>query len=71
METPAIFGKYVDSKVPDKKLRINYDIHIGAIGRIVGKIIAFIISLLTASLPVTGVLLWYGRHYKKTKTITV
>ncbi|MCL5127580.1 PepSY domain-containing protein [Algibacter sp. L4_22] len=67
IETPAIFGKYVDAKVPDKILRMNYDIHIGAIGGIVGKIIAFIISLLTASLPVTGVLLWYGRHYKKTK----
>jgi len=71
IETPAIFGKYVDAKVPDKILRMNYDIHIGAIGGIVGKIIAFIISLLTASLPVTGVLLWYGRHYKKTKTTTV
>ncbi|WP_158847147.1 PepSY-associated TM helix domain-containing protein [Algibacter sp. L1A34] len=67
IETPAIFGKYVDAKVPDKILRMNYDIHIGAIGGIVGKIIAFIISLLTASLPVTGVLLWYGRHYKKAK----
>ncbi|MEL0651415.1 PepSY-associated TM helix domain-containing protein [Algibacter sp. TI.3.09] len=71
IETPAIFGKYVDAKVPDKILRMNYDIHVGAIGGIVGKIIAFIISLLTASLPVTGVLLWYGRHYKKTKTTTV
>ena len=71
IKTPAIFGKYVDAKVPDKILRMNYDIHIGAIGGIVGKIIAFIISLLTASLPVTGVLLWYGRHYKKTKTTTV
>ena len=71
IETPAIFGKYVDAKVPDKILRMNYDIHIGAIGGIVGKIIAFIISLLTASLPVTGALLWYGRHYKKSKTTTV
>ena len=70
IETPAIYGKYSDAKVPDKILRMNYDIHIGAIGGIVGKIIAFIISLLTASLPVTGVLLWYGRNYKKKKTST-
>ena len=65
IETPAIFGKYKDAKFADKVLRMNYDIHIGAIGGIIGKIIAFLISLLTATLPVTGILLWYGRNYKK------
>lgn len=65
IETPGVYGKYSDAKVPEKILRMNYDIHIGAIGGIIGKIIAFIISFLTASLPVTGVLLWYGRNYKK------
>ncbi|MFI1745240.1 PepSY-associated TM helix domain-containing protein [Thalassobellus sediminis] len=69
IETPGVYGKYSDAKVPEKILRMNYDIHIGAIGGIIGKIIAFIISLLTASLPVTGFLLWYGRHYKKKKTV--
>jgi len=67
IETPGIYGKYKDAKVADKILRMNYDIHIGAIGGIAGKIIAFIVSLLIASLPVTGVLLWYGRKYKKKK----
>jgi uncharacterized iron-regulated membrane protein len=38
------------------------------LGGIVGEIIAFIVSLLTASLPVTGILLWYGRKYKKKNT---
>ncbi len=61
----AIYGKYKNATIPDKILRMNYDIHIGAIGGITGKIIAFIISLLTATLPVTGILLWYGRKYKK------
>ncbi|MCB4799117.1 PepSY-associated TM helix domain-containing protein [Neotamlana laminarinivorans] len=65
IETPAIYGKYKDAKVPDKILRMNYDIHVGAIGGIVGKIIAFLVSLIIASLPVTGGLLWYGRNYKK------
>ncbi|MBN2869139.1 MAG: PepSY domain-containing protein [Flavobacteriaceae bacterium] len=65
IETPSIYGKYKDANVADKIQRMNYDIHIGAIGGIAGKIIAFLVSLLTASLPVTGVLLWYGRHYKK------
>ncbi|WP_111707019.1 PepSY-associated TM helix domain-containing protein [Lutibacter citreus] len=65
IETETIFGKYKDAKFADKLIRMNYDIHIGAIGGIAGKIIAFLISLITASLPVTGVLLWYGRKYKK------
>lgn len=67
IETPAIFGKYKDAKFADKVLRMNYDIHIGAIGGIVGKIIAFLVSLIVATLPITGVLLWYGRNYKKKK----
>lgn len=65
IETPSIYGKYENAKVADKILRMNYDIHIGAIGGIAGKIIAFLVSLLTASLPVTGIFLWYGRTYKK------
>ncbi len=67
IETASIYGKYKNAKVADKIQRMNYDIHIGAIGGITGKIIVFLISLLTASLPVTGVLLWYGRNYKKKK----
>ncbi|MBM1104538.1 PepSY domain-containing protein [Aurantibacter crassamenti] len=69
IETPGIYGKYEDAKVADKILRMNYDIHVGAIGGIAGKIIAFLISLLTATLPVTGVALWYGRNYKKQKAL--
>lgn len=67
IETPGIYGSYKDAKVADKILRMNYDIHVGAIGGFPGKIIAFLVSLLTATLPVTGVLLWYGRKYKKGK----
>ncbi|WP_034257819.1 PepSY-associated TM helix domain-containing protein [Altibacter lentus] len=69
IETPSIYGKYENAKVADIIQRMNYDIHIGAIGGIAGKIIAFLVSLLTASLPVTGVLLWYGRTYKKKKAL--
>lgn len=65
IETPSVYGTYKDGKVADKIIRMNYDIHIGAIGGIAGKIIAFLVSLLTASLPVTGTLLWYGRTYKR------
>ncbi|MEL0456793.1 PepSY-associated TM helix domain-containing protein [Flavobacteriaceae bacterium SZ-1-7] len=68
LETPGIYGKYSDAKVPEKILRMNYDIHIGTIGGLPGKIIAFLVSLLTATLPVTGIFLWYGRKYKKVKS---
>lgn len=67
IETPGVYGKYKDAEVGEKILRMNYDIHIGAIGGLAGKIIAFLISLLTATLPVTGVFLWCGRKYKKEK----
>lgn len=69
LETPGVYGKYSDTKVAEKILRMNYDIHIGAIGGLPGKIIAFLVSLLTATLPVTGFLLWYGRKYKKEKPV--
>jgi len=65
LETNSIYGKYKNTNFADKIIRMNYDIHIGAIGGIVGKIIAFLVSLICASLPVSGVLLWYGRRYKK------
>ncbi len=64
IETPSIYGKYEDAKFADKVIRMNYDIHIGAIGGIAGKIIAFLVSFICASLPVSGALLWYGRAYK-------
>ncbi|WP_405251529.1 PepSY-associated TM helix domain-containing protein [Dokdonia sp. Asnod3-C12] len=65
LTTPSIYGTYKNASVADKIQRMNYDIHIGAIGGIAGKIIAFLISSLTATLPITGILLWYGRTYKK------
>jgi len=61
----GIYGSYEDADIADLVIRANYDIHIGAIGGILGKILAFIISLLSASLPITGFLMWYGRRKKK------
>jgi len=40
-------------------VEMNYDLHVGAIAGLTGKIIAFITSLICASLPVTGFLVWY------------
>ncbi len=54
------------AKSPGKKLGdLNYDLHTGQILGLGGKIVAFLISLLSASLPVTGTLLWWGRRHKQ------
>jgi uncharacterized iron-regulated membrane protein len=44
---------------------MNYDIHVGAILSLPGKILAFFASLICASLPVTGFIIWWGRRKKK------
>lgn len=56
------------TKSAGKKLGdLNYDLHTGQILGLGGKIVAFLISLLSASLPVTGTLLWWGRRHKTPK----
>jgi uncharacterized iron-regulated membrane protein len=49
-------------------MRFNYSLHVGAIGGIATKIIYFIASLICASLPVTGFVIWYNRKWGKKKT---
>jgi len=58
-----------DKNLGEKMVAANYDIHVGAIFGLPTKIIAFIISLLCASLPVTGFMIWYGRRKKKKTTV--
>ncbi|MDO7848741.1 PepSY-associated TM helix domain-containing protein [Hymenobacter sp. M29] len=43
---------------------MNYDLHTGQILGLGGKIVAFLASLISASLPVTGTVLWWGRKQK-------
>ncbi|GAA4325287.1 PepSY-associated TM helix domain-containing protein [Mucilaginibacter gynuensis] len=45
---------------------MNYDIHVGQIFGLTSKIIAFLASLICASLPITGFIIWLGKR-KKTK----
>jgi uncharacterized iron-regulated membrane protein len=68
-EVKHIFGKYENSEIPDKLMRMNYDIHTGAVFGLAGKTFAFLISLLIASLPVSGFYIWWGRNKKKKKSI--
>jgi uncharacterized iron-regulated membrane protein len=63
------FGRYHDElTLANKIMRMNYDIHIGAIMGLPGKILAFIISFITAGLPVTGFMIWWGRRKKSKKS---
>ncbi|MFA6245919.1 MAG: PepSY-associated TM helix domain-containing protein [Mucilaginibacter sp.] len=57
-----------DKKSPGLKLNeMNYDIHVGQIGGLTTKIIAFLASLICASLPITGFIIWLGKR-KKSKS---
>jgi uncharacterized iron-regulated membrane protein len=56
-----------DRNAGEKLIGMNYDIHVGAIGGLPGKILAFIISLICASLPLTGLLVWLNKGKKKSK----
>ncbi|MEM6541414.1 MAG: PepSY-associated TM helix domain-containing protein [Bacteroidota bacterium] len=64
-------GKWEDKTNGEKVKALQYDIHIGAIGGLVGKTIAFFLSFFAASLPITGFLIWYGRTFKKRKSKAV
>nr|WP_294942191.1 PepSY-associated TM helix domain-containing protein [uncultured Mucilaginibacter sp.] len=63
-------GKLLKSYIYEKKSaglklnEMNYDIHVGQIGGITTKIIAFLASLICASLPVTGFIIWLGKRKK-------
>lgn len=63
-----VWGRWHQASVADKLLRMNYDLHVGAMFGLFGKIIACLVSLLIASMPITGFLVWWGRRNKsKTK----
>ncbi|WP_266363736.1 PepSY-associated TM helix domain-containing protein [Tellurirhabdus rosea] len=47
----------------------NYDLHTGQVLGLPGKILAFFASLFSASLPVSGFLVWWGRRQKACKTL--
>jgi uncharacterized iron-regulated membrane protein len=52
-------------KSPGMKMNdMNYDLHVGQVLGLTGKIIAFLASLISASLPVTGLIIWLGKRKK-------
>ena len=57
-----------ENKNPGMKLQeMNYGLHTGQYFGLTGKIIAFILSLFAAALPVTGFIIFWGRRNKKSK----
>ena len=59
-----------DKNFGEKTVAANYDIHVGSILGLPTKIIAFIVSLICASLPHTGFLIWWGRRKKRKNNMT-
>jgi uncharacterized iron-regulated membrane protein len=66
--------KLLDSEVPyseanggEQLRRINYDLHVGSIGGLTTKIIAFLVCVISASLPITGLIIWLGKKKKSKK----
>lgn len=60
---------YVNAGFGGKLRKMNYDIHVGSILGFPGKVLAFLCSLIGASLPITGFLIWYGRKFKKKRKV--
>lgn len=64
-EVKHLYGKYENAFASDKLMRMNYDLHTGAVFGLTGKIFAFLCSLLIASLPISGFYIWWGRNRKE------
>ncbi|WP_205500631.1 PepSY-associated TM helix domain-containing protein [Rufibacter psychrotolerans] len=56
--------RYEEAGFADKLSLLNYDIHVGAVWGLPGKVLAFCISLICASLPITGFLVWWNKKKK-------
>ena len=66
-EVHARNDRYSQADGGEKLSRMNYDIHIGRIAGLPGRIAMFFASLICASLPITGFIIWFKRRKKKKK----
>jgi len=62
--------KFSEANFADQVSMLNYDIHIGSAWGLPGKLLAFFISLICASLPITGFLVWWNKKKKLKKKTT-
>lgn len=56
---------YAEKNAGEKLIAMNYDIHVGAIGGIPGKILAFLLCIVSGSLPITGFIMWFDKGKRK------
>lgn len=59
-----------EANLADQLTFLNYDMHVGAVWGLPGKILAFLVSLVSASLPVTGFLMWWNKKKKGKKMVS-
>jgi len=68
-EGPELFDGHAKELRLERFLHnLSYDIHVGEIAGLPGKIIAFVASFVCASLPVSGFIIWWGRKKKEKKS---
>jgi len=53
----------------EKFRSMNFDLHTGAFSGLPTKLLAFFVSLICASLPVTGFIVWYNRTKGKSRRV--
>lgn len=56
-----------DLKFADQVRKLNFALHVGAIGGLFTKTLYFLASLICASLPITGFYIWWGKKKKSAK----
>ena len=62
--------RFSEAGLADQLDMLNYDIHIGSALGLPGKILAFFVSLICASLPITGLLVWWNKRNPKKKVVS-
>ncbi len=64
----SLFNKdYYELSAGEKFRRLNYDIHVGSIWGLPTKVLAFFLTFIAGSLPITGFIIWYNRKWGKKK----
>ena len=58
-------GLYAQNSTFTTLNKLIYDIHLGTIFGFTGKVLVCLASLIAASLPITGFLIWWGKQKKK------
>ena len=53
--------------ISSKLIALNYDLHTGSSMGKIGKILAFLASLIAVGLPVTGFIIWLKKGNKTSK----